>query len=687
MEAKGILARMDEENIRFTREEMLEYFNEQGISVTPLTADAIYKDTEGWIFALYLAGRSIQNSGDVNYIPQAMHDNIFKLIEKEIVSTVSPGLRKFLICLTLVEHLHSDMLLEIGTAKIIAEMESLGSYITKDIYANTYHIHPLLVEYLRGMQAEISEDEKKEIYLKAARWCLANNQKVAAINYSVLAGDYEELFRIIYTLPMLLPRDTATMLLEIMNNIPESIYHENTVSYIVRTRLFIILGMLDEAELELKTIIKKLEAEVSKTASPSASINVNMARTLQGCWNNLGFLCFIRANISGDYSFTEFFKKAYDYFLICKYTPIPPISVLNIGTFICRVNSIEKGEMEKFTEALALAVPYMASSMGGCAWGFNELAVAELAIYRGELNAAEEWSIKAVKKAREKDQYEIENRALFFLLRIALARGSETEEIIKQMEAQLDKPNYVNRSAFHDIIMGWYYIQTGSFQRVALWLKNNFEESDLNSHVQGLETLIKVRYHIAAGEYSAAMAAIQIQARLGDFVLGRIGLKVLEAVCRYKNGDKAESFTVLKEAWDMAEPNGFMMPFTEQGKDMRTLVSAALENGKTGMKQKALEQIRLSASAYAKKLAIIQRHLGTAKSHAGLADELSKRELEVLINMSQGLTGEEIAQDTGLSFNTVKSIIKRIYCKLGALNRVDALRIAGELGLLEGYSA
>jgi LuxR family maltose regulon positive regulatory protein len=41
-----------------------------------------------------------------------------------------------------------------------------------------------------------------------------------------------------------------------------------------------------------------------------------------------------------------------------------------------------------------------------------------------------------------------------------------------------------------------------------------------------------------------------------------------------------------------------------------------------------------------------------------------------------------MAIETRLSVNTVKSTVKRIYNKLGAVNRVDALRIAADLGLL-----
>jgi DNA-binding NarL/FixJ family response regulator len=61
---------------------------------------------------------------------------------------------------------------------------------------------------------------------------------------------------------------------------------------------------------------------------------------------------------------------------------------------------------------------------------------------------------------------------------------------------------------------------------------------------------------------------------------------------------------------------------------------------------------------------------------------LSFREMEVLNALSQGLTRKEIARDAGLSLNAVKSVITGLYAKLGAMNRVDAMRIAGSAGLI-----
>jgi len=60
-------------------------------------------------------------------------------------------------------------------------------------------------------------------------------------------------------------------------------------------------------------------------------------------------------------------------------------------------------------------------------------------------------------------------------------------------------------------------------------------------------------------------------------------------------------------------------------------------------------------------------------------DQLSTREKEVAIRFGQGLTYKEIAQEIGISPNTVRYYIKSIYTKLDVHNKADISRLLAEL--------
>ena len=71
------------------------------------------------------------------------------------------------------------------------------------------------------------------------------------------------------------------------------------------------------------------------------------------------------------------------------------------------------------------------------------------------------------------------------------------------------------------------------------------------------------------------------------------------------------------------------------------------------------------------------------RERAAAADgALTAREHEVLLLIARGMTTQEIGEALGLSPNTVKSHSRALFTKLEAHNRVQALAIAKERGLL-----
>jgi DNA-binding CsgD family transcriptional regulator len=71
---------------------------------------------------------------------------------------------------------------------------------------------------------------------------------------------------------------------------------------------------------------------------------------------------------------------------------------------------------------------------------------------------------------------------------------------------------------------------------------------------------------------------------------------------------------------------------------------------------------------------------GNPKALAELG--ISPREAAVLAELAAGYSNKEIARRLDISPNTVKTHVARVYEKLGATRRTDAVRRARELGLV-----
>lgn len=61
---------------------------------------------------------------------------------------------------------------------------------------------------------------------------------------------------------------------------------------------------------------------------------------------------------------------------------------------------------------------------------------------------------------------------------------------------------------------------------------------------------------------------------------------------------------------------------------------------------------------------------------------ISPRELAVLEQIAAGLSNKEIADALGVSPNTIKTHVARLFEKLGAVRRTDAIARARELGIV-----
>ncbi len=147
-----------------------------------------------------------------------------------------------------------------------------------------------------------------------------------------------------------------------------------------------------------------------------------------------------------------------------------------------------------------------------------------------------------------------------------------------------------------------------------------------------------------------------------------IEILVLQALALQAPGHIPAALTCLERALTLAEPEGYVRVFVDEGPPIGSLLRAAEKQGTTRNYVRRL-------------LAAVSQTRQDSPVRQALIDPLSERELDVLRLLGTELDGPAIARELMVSLNTVRTHTKNIYAKLAVTNRRAAVRRAAELDL------
>jgi LuxR family maltose regulon positive regulatory protein len=155
---------------------------------------------------------------------------------------------------------------------------------------------------------------------------------------------------------------------------------------------------------------------------------------------------------------------------------------------------------------------------------------------------------------------------------------------------------------------------------------------------------------------------------------------LLKALTYQEQGNLASALSALASALEVAEPEGYIRTFVDEGPAMAALLRKrrAAQSGETEYVDKLLEAFEQGEEPV-EPASPPDRQRNVPQP---LIEPLSDRELEVLHLMATGASNQEIAEALVIAVNTVKRHARNIFDKLGVGNRTQAVARARELGLL-----
>jgi LuxR family maltose regulon positive regulatory protein len=335
--------------------------------------------------------------------------------------------------------------------------------------------------------------------------------------------------------------------------------------------------------------------------------------------------------------------------------------------------------------------------------------------YIGKGDLLREWNeldaaMRYLEKGAELIKTE-EINILYAYINLAKARQAQgdVEGALEEIQRAVETARQFDISSLDDryvsIFQARLWITQGNLVAATGWMQKRGLDRDfraealeergsrpfLSVFLRGLELNTLARLHLASGQSAQALEILDPlvpSLEKQKFISLVIEALVLQALACQAQAQGDCALSALERALALAEPEGYMRIFLDEGEPMRSLILAGRSwVGKQDRHPFDPVQVRLMA--YMDRLLsafpIVANYIPQSKifnQQSSISTPLTARELEVLQRIAAGLSNQEIADQMILALSTVKSHVHNIYRKLGVTSRTLAAARARELHLL-----
>ena len=311
-------------------------------------------------------------------------------------------------------------------------------------------------------------------------------------------------------------------------------------------------------------------------------------------------------------------------------------------------------------------------------WNIMEQSlIAGIYYERGELIKAAYHAMIGIYACEEGTHSEAWFTAHMILSVILYAMGAsqEADSIMDQSEVYIERKARFLRPNFKALqTICRRDADTGVEQSAAReWLEIYAPHTEQLPFYQIVRHFATLRCHMALGDYeSAAIFGKRLQALGVEYArpIDRIESGLLTAIALWNSGEKEDATAELEQAALIAMPYGFTQLFINEGDKLLPIFWALKD--KSGQSADIMNWIDKLIDG------IYKKH-GAVK---GKLPDLTAQQRAMLPYLSKGMSYREIADATGIGYDTVKSHVRLLYRRLGVHNAGEAVIKAKMLGLM-----
>ncbi len=710
LRAQQDILEIRQHDLRFTPDEAADFLRDaMHLTLAHEDITALGKHTEGWIAGLQMAALSLRKQTDApGFIAAFTRSDryIFDYLLEEVLQKQLPATQDFLLKTAILDQFSAalcDALLERhDSADILADLERANLFLVPlDEERNWYRYHHLFAQLLQSHGQKCGLDYAL-YHRKASMWLETHGLPAAALGHALQANAVEDAARIAESNALvMLGQGHLGTLAAWLDALPIAITHARPWLCVARAWLAVYAGKAETAAQWLT------QAETLLSTGKEDEQAAEFRRIV-------GHIALIRSQVCGlrnDHArIIPLLQQALDHLPPEDYIGrIMAYAQLGIGLRL-------DGKLNEAEIALEKALALAGSQEDNQATIFARCHMAALRAGRGQLNRAAQDFQRIIQSAQtgkavssmvclayqalSRIEYEqnLLEKALgttrqglalaeqwghgefiltgyIDLAEVLLAQGDAPGALdamarAKQLSGDMIWPSWVEAL---DVKMQW---SAGNLAAVSAWARN-FEarQTMLALNLQNVAIyLMLARAWMTEARWSEARDLLR---RVRDVVGATETIKrkletlILSALAYAGSQQSQKASETLEEALALAEPEGYVRAFLDEGAGIVPLLQAIpLHSPWRGYARHLLaEYARTDAVKY-------------PAQPGDLIEPLSARELEVLHLLDTSMDIQQIAGQLFVAPSTVRTHVRNLYAKLGVGRRMEAIQRAKELNLL-----
>ena len=740
LRGRGQMTELRAADLRFTPAEAGEFLNRaMGLDLSAEDISALETRTEGWIAGLQLAALSMRGREDVpEFIRAFAGDNryIVDYLVEEVLQRQPERIRSFLLRTSILDRLSGplcDAVTDQEEGNVLLETLERGNLfvVPLDDKRHWFRYHHLFAEVLSAHLMAEQPDQASTLHRRASEWYEHNGSAADAIRHALAAKDFERAADLVeLAVPAMRRSRQEAALLGWLKALPDELVQVRPVLSVDYAGTLLQGGELEGVEARLRDAERWLDTTADmreRLEAPSAGMVIVDEEEFRRLPGSIAVHRAGQALALGDVPETVTHARRAldlvpkdDYFRRGAAAAILGLASWTSGdleaahrSYADGMASLQKAgnisdavggaialadiriaqgrlreAMRTYEHALQLATAQGDPVMRGTADMY--VGMSELHRERDDLHAAKQYLLRSKEQGEHTGFPQNPYRWPVAMARILEAQGDLDGALDLLQEAERlyvsdFSPNVRPVAALKTRV----WVAQGRLGEALGWARERgLSAHDDLSYLREFEHITLARVLLARCKSDREERSIHETMGLLERLLqaaeegGRMGsvieILVLRALAHEAQGDSPPALVPLERALTLAEPEGYVRIFVDEGRPMAQLLSEAAAHGIMPDYTAKL----LTIFEAEKQKSEDESHLLHALPAQSLIEPLSQRELEVLHLIAQGLSNREISERLFLAVITVKGHNRNIFRKLQVRRRTEAIARARELGLL-----